>query len=178
MRIQLEDPQWQIVDSDICLHTEGVFLSPIRTNDIKLNAAVSAIMLNDRKALQDLFFDKQAQVEILECNIGSELADGYWLLSFLGKETRPEYPTEYFAFVVIASCGFRSKSVPTVLSLWAPEDKMDSEVREMYVRETVGKENMQCDPYARQFDNLFVFHALSKLRARLDQLPNYIRVVW
>ena len=174
MNIQLQDPKWQAVDRDIRLHNEGVFLTPIRTNDINLNAAVSAIMLNDRQTLQSLFFDKQAHVQILECNIGTELADGYWFSSFLGKETRPGYPTEYFAFAVIASCGFHSKTVPTVLSLWAPEDALDSQVREMYVQSTIGKEQ---NPYARQYDNLFIFHALSKLRACLDQLPNDIRVV-
>ena len=178
MSIRLEDPKWQTLEGSIRLHSEGVFLSPIQTNDLSLNAAVSAIMLNDRQTLRNMFFEQEADVEILECNVGTELThhDGYWCSSFLGKEARPGRPNEYCAFVLIASCGFQSKTIPIVLSLWVPEDQLDSQVRETYIQETMGKE-CACDPYSRQFDDLFVFHALSKLRYCLDQLPHEIRVL-
>jgi hypothetical protein len=195
MRIKFNDNnEWaqipaHLVDGVETYHDyEGVFLSIQYINDaddINLGFLLhdAAASLSNYNKLRDLYQSKYCNtgLEMIEFKIDAT-SNGHPCIVFLGQEKRMGEPTAYFASVTIASLGYEDETtMPTsasasasaafVLTLWAQEDRADVGVRERYAVFDDG------DPLSRAHDDLFVFHALSKLRRRLDHLPKSVEII-
>ena len=114
-------------------------------------------------------------VELLELKTGYT-TDGLFFASVVGVESLDAKPTAFFGSFTIFSTPQTPGSGTIEFLLWSQEDKRDVGIREQYFRKEAEQSSVT-DPYSRIYDDVFVFHALSRLRRTLNGIPKQVKVL-
>ena len=179
MEIRISDHNWKRVPSkmmgkhihDVWIDNEGVFLCVKRQQKSKSFADNNKPhgKHDDKNDLIEMYRRRYSAegFEMIECDIQHNHHKGYYYVSYLGKESleqNDETPGAFFGSVAVFS---DMDYVPAIeFNLWAQEDQLDIGIREKCA---FPKEDL--NPYDRKFDDLFVFHPLSKIRRHMDAIP-------
>jgi len=198
IQIQFNDPSWKRVPSymmgetsqanDVWYDPEGIYLSYQEDSVTTMNAGILMKELDldfnalqtKQDALRELYRQRFAEdgLELIDFQISQQAYNNAIpvIVSVIAKESLPGESTSFFASITVFPATMKAydNDWPAEIAMWTQEDRNDAGTREKYVRQKDGTGN----PFDSMYDNQFVFHALSKLRQKLENVSKNIRVTY
>lgn len=153
---------------------EGVFLSA-KSIEYRNDTAdiVQCVKFKNTDKLLEIYRQRYSGkgMKIMEVKTGYT-AEGLPFVSAVGLEMLDSKPAAFFGSLTIFTANHATGSNDSAIELllWSQEDKMDAGIRE----KCNDIEGVGTDPYSSVHDDVFVFHALSRLRRALGSIPSQI----